>query len=205
MNSVKELIRIINEFDAPLFRARGLHIRAARGRTFEDINIALINEDGVEVATMQVYTRAQRRLAPLKTIELSLGFTDPAHQRQGLGTILRALICEAAREAGYDGVTQFSTAIAANNVGNSNRALWARRRLLFGPRPSNNSQMRKNANWRPGSAYIMNKLGFNIRYKDPDRTYEDRILYFVNVNTGNMRPTPKLNSVVKWVFQLPRR
>lgn len=75
-------------------------------------------------------------------------------------------------------------------------------------RKASTNNLIKTATWRPVSAYIMNKLGFEGGPNKNNLYFigENRKLFFKKpTNSGFVNnPTPKLNAVVNAVFHPPR-
>ena len=218
MNATRSLVQAIQNLDAPLFRVRGLHISATAKNG--GVSAELKDATGERIAWMSMdtyegngykslsfeegYTRSNLRTDPNKSKNKDLGY----------GTILRAVLAKAAKDAGFIGIEQRSKPITPENRAKGWNALNARAKLKKSP--PNNSKQRNNllktATWRPVSAYIMNKLGFeggrtkNNMLNELYVVGENRKLFFKKpTNSGFVnQPTPKLNAVVNAVFHPAR-
>jgi hypothetical protein len=188
----------IQKIDEPLFKARGLHIRAwGTGREQELLKITLRIGDATEnVAWLRVVIFNNE-------LELLEGRTREMYRRRGYGTIIRALVCKAAKDLGFKQIRQISAALTKKNVENSVKSMEARRKLKTAGPNNNNENLKKAAAWRPVSAYIMNKLGFqinnNVNSNNVKVYTENRTLNLKNKNLRNL-PTPKLNAVVRGIL-----
>ena len=178
----------INGMALRLYGARGVMIRAKQdGVGVYDISIV---KDGETIAgiivSLEVGWLKRTPGAIVITLNLESGSTLPNYSKTGpmrpasgpgYGTILRALIVHAAKKLGYNKVLQTSAYVTNEN----------------------NLKFIKGEITRPVSAWIMNKLGFNINkvIKEPGTNkikYEERVLILKNRNT------PKLNAVVREIF-----
>ena len=215
MNYRKGFIDTVKNLDDRLFRSRGLHINAVQSNTNEDkITITLTAGDGTRIAWIKTDLRGMSSKYP-PVIELSYGWTEESFRRNvskprngpGYGTILRALVCKAAKDAGFAGVQQTSSPITNRDKANAAAALNARKKLAAG---NANANTKKKAAWRPVSSYIMNKLGFeqNENRFNHNQVYENRRLFFKYPNANNVlknRPTPALNAIVSEILNKNRR
>lgn len=162
-----------------------------------------------QVASLVV--NAARTEPGVRVVTLAKGWTGDAYRRKGYGTVIRALVCEAVKQAAKKiqanvVIEQVSTALEENNLRKSISAVVARTQLAQRGPGNNNKNLKNAASWRPVSAYIMNKLGFervtNNAPNNSTNTTELRLLKLKN-NSGQMLPTPKLNAVVNWVLNPP--
>jgi hypothetical protein len=96
----------IQKIDEPLFKARGLHIRAwGTGREQELLKITLRIGDATEnVAWLKVVIFNNE-------LEILEGRTREMYRRRGYGTIIRALVCKAAKDLGFKQIRQISAAL----------------------------------------------------------------------------------------------
>lgn len=236
INARQSLILAIKNLDAPLFRARGVHITASvtNNNGEREIIAALTDANGEKIAWMEIYVYkgVTEDGKPWKSVSFEEGWTRANLRRNltkpknknrdmGYGTILRAVLAKAAKDAGFIGIEQTSAALTNENKIKSNAALAARKRLKNSP-PTNAKELNnltKIAMWRPVSAYIMNKLGFEGGYGGDSKallnklvtTGESRKLWFTRMVPGRYNkyvfvnnPTPKLNAVVNAVLHPPR-
>jgi len=232
----QSLLQAIRKLDAPLFRARGIHITAEAvnntNNRERELIAALTDANGERIAWMEIYIYQGTENGKIwKSISFEEGWTRANLRRNlnkpknknrdmGYGTILRAVIAKAAKDAGFVGIEQTSAALTNENKTKSNAALAARKRLKNSP-PTNAKELNnltKVAMWRPVSSYIMNKLGFEGGYGGNkallnrlNSTGETRKLWFSRPVPGRYnkyvfvnQPTPKLNAVVNAVFHPPR-
>jgi hypothetical protein len=189
----------IQKIDEPLFKSRGLHIKAwGTGRENEQLKITLRIGDATEnVAWLKVIIFNNNELEFLE------GRTREMYRRRGYGTIIRTLACKAAKDLGFKQITQISAAVTKKNVENSLKSMEARRKLKNAGPNNNIENLKKAAAWRPVSAYIMNKLGFqinnNVNSNNVKVYTENRTLNLKNKNLRNL-PTPKLNAVVRGIL-----
>jgi hypothetical protein len=187
----------IKEIDESLFKSKGIHIRVrGSGKKGFHLRVTLVSEDS-EIAWVYVVIFDQNVLV------LEEGWTVASQRGKGYGTILRALVCKAAKNIGLARIEQLSGALTEENMVNSAKAMEARRKLKNAG-PNNIQNLKKAASWRPVSAYIMNKLGFEINKREnssQSKKYysESRTLHLKNV------PTPKLNAVVRGILNTTNR
>ena len=183
----KQFTSTINEMSPRLLAARGVEIRAGRKNASGTIHEIELVKDGKFIAGLEVSIEiAWVKYTPYVTINLESGYTVSNYSKTGplrpvngpgYGTMLRALVVDAAKKLGYAHAYQGSAIVS-----NENNVKFTRGEIT-----------------RPVSAWIMNKLGFNINrvFREPGETKihsENRSLALKNRNT------PKLNAVVREIF-----
>ena len=184
----------IKELDEPLFKSKGIHITAGgTGREGDRVKIALRDKDNTtDIARLNI-------MIYMDVLELDKGWTPAQYQRQGYGTIIRALVCKVAKDLGYKKIQQISAAITKNNLEKSMKAMEARRKLKNAGPNNNIENLKKAASWRPDSAYIMNKLGFQINNRA--NVNNQKMVVYTESRTLHLNtPTPKLNAVVRGIL-----
>lgn len=213
MNYRKGFIDAVNNLDDRLFKARGLHINAAQPNINNKykIVVTLTAGDGTKIAYIQTDMRGMGTVNQYPpSLDLAYGWTEEGFRRNitkprsgpGYGTILRALVCKAAKDAGLLGVTQTASAVTNRDKVNAAAAVNARRKINAG---ATNNNLKRKAAWRPVSAYIMNRLGFNENKNRWNHIYgyEERLLWFKRPDANNVlrnSPTPKLNATINEIF-----
>lgn len=176
----------INEVSPILTEKRGVAIVAAvTSGEYPTHSIKLV-KDGKDIAGMKVHVDVRIQNGRVsRELELSSGWTLPNYAKNGpmrpsngpgYGTILRALIVSVAKKEGFIAVTQTSAIVS----------------------PENKNRFARGLINRPASAWIMNKLGFNIKNVNRDPVNgrvkaENRVL---KLN----KSTPKLNAITRNVL-----
>ncbi len=193
----RALKKAINDFDEPLFRARGIHIIAfGTGRRGSVVKATLTLEDTKKTVAWIDVTVDDTNNGKNEFLKINEGWTPVAYRRKGYGTIIRALVCKAAKNIGLVSVEQMSSALERNNANMAKKVANAYNKLR-NPGPNNNiASLKKIVEWRPPSAYIMNKLGFNKTQMNVGyNSYSE----YRTLKLGNL-PTPKLNAVVQSIL-----
>lgn len=179
--------RAVNDISPILMARRGLEIHAtAKPNNKYSTHFISLIKDGKEIAGMSCGVRVHVNRGSVSTeLELASGWTLPNYSKNGplrpnsgpgYGTILRAIIVHVGKKLKFQAATQDSAIVS-----NENKNKFARGIIK-----------------RPASAWIMNKLGFNIesQNKVPGTNKiqsEHRVL---RLN----RRTPKLNAIVRNVL-----
>jgi len=189
----------IKELDELLFKSKGIHIKAwGTGHAGDSLRVTLrFGDVAKNIAWMDVI------IFNAGVLSLEEGWTVAAQRGKGYGTILRALVCKAAKKIGLVRVEQLSGALTEKNRANAAKAMEAHRKLKNVAPNNNIENLKKAASWRPVSAYIMNKLGFEINKREnpnQGKVYtESRTLHLKNA------PTPKLNALVNAILRPPNK
>jgi hypothetical protein len=175
----------INEMSPSLSKKRGIEIHAEpkpQNGAYSTHFIALV-KNGKNIAGMDAAIRVNMEEGKvIKWIELNSGWTLPNYSKNGplrptngygYGTILRAILVYVAKKFGCTAAIQDAAIVSKEN-----KNKFARGNIK-----------------RPVSAWIMNKLGFNVESvnKEPgtNRIKSEHRILRLNRNT------PKLNAVVR--------
>jgi hypothetical protein len=193
VNSIERIMNdkftsAVNDMSPILFEKRGIEIRATtkpqnnNRKSFSTHFIALVKNDK-NIAGMDAGIKVSVQEGKMNSwVELNSGWTHRNYSKTGplrptngpgYGTIIRALIVNAAKKIGCMGAMQNSAIVS-----NENKNKFANGRIS-----------------RPVSAHIMNKLGFNTKSveKEPGTNRIKSEHRFLRLNTN----TPKLNAVVR--------
>lgn len=179
--------KAVNDISPVLMAKRGLEIQATlkQNSRYSTHFVALV-KDGKQIAGMSCAVRVHvDRGRVSNELELASGWTLPNYSKNGplrpnsgpgYGTILRAILVHVAKKLKFQGAIQDSAIVS-----NENKNKFARGIIK-----------------RPASAWIMNKLGFNIQSQNkvPGTNKiqaEHRVL---RLNRG----TPKLNAIISEVL-----
>lgn len=179
-------INEINSISPMLLAKRRVEIRSALKNNNLSSHVIELVKDGKVIAAMETGIQISIRGGQMSAlIKLKSGWTLPNYSKNGpmrpanghgYGTILRAIIVHAAKKLKFLGATQNSVLVSKENHNKFNKGIIK----------------------RPASAWIMNKLGFNIENVNiiPGTNKvkaEHRVLRLKNA-------TPKLNAVIRNIF-----
>jgi hypothetical protein len=190
----------IQKIDESLFKSKGIHIKArGTGHAGHSLRVTLrFGDVAKNIAWLDVI------IFNASVLVLEEGWTVASQRGKGYGTILRALVCKAAKNIGLVRIEQLSSALTEENMANSAKAMEARRKLKNAGPNNNIENLKKAASWRPVSAYIMNKLGFEINKRENSSQSKK---YYSESRSLNLKygPTPKLNAVVNAILRPPNK